>query len=347
MSKPLCLVTGACGFMGSHMVEVLHERGYRIRATDLASTYGADDRASGHFPSVLKRLGVEFVPADLTDPSSLDAAVRNVQLCFHMAAVFSYSAPFDLLERVNYDGTRELVTRLLDQPSFSKMVHWGAGGVYNLASPMPLTEASPIDPGNDYLRSKSMAEQLVMDYGADMGLRYSILRPTSVYGPRGVYGAGQLLRVAARGPVTLCPTNWHYRIPFVHVRDVCQAALFLAEDPATDGEVYNVSDSDELRCVEFFRFVSELCGKPFVPLPPVGMGAVKAVLGPVALGMKWLSENVTHRPPMLEAPVVDYLGLDVAVANQKLTDAGYELSYPDARQGLGDTILWYQRNGWL
>jgi len=347
MKKPLCLVTGACGFMGSHMVEVLHERGYRIRATDLGAAYEVDDRRRGCFPSVCKRLGVEFVPADLTDPASLDAAVRDVQLCFHIAAVFSYSAPFSRLERVNYDGTRELVTRLLARPSFSKMVHWGAGGVYRLTSTMPLTEESPIDPGNDYLRSKSMSEQLVLDYGVDQGLRHSILRPTSVYGPRGVYGAGQLLRVAARGPAAMCPTNWHQRLPFVHVRDVCQAALFLAENPAADGEVYNVSDSSELSTVEFFRFVSELCGKPFVPLPPVGVGTVKALLAPVARGLKWLSDNVTHQPPWLEAPVVEYLGLDVAYSNQKLLDAGYELTYPDARQGLSDTILWYQRNGWL
>jgi len=347
MSKPLCLVTGACGFVGSHMVEVLHERGYPVRATDLASAYESDDPAGGLFPSVVKRLGVEFVPADLADPSSLTAVVRDVKLCFHIAAVFSYSAPFDLLERVNYDGTREVVTRLLAQTSFSKMVLWGAGGVYDLTSAMPLTEESPIAPGNDYLRSKSMAEQLVMDYGADQGLRYSIVRPTSVYGPRGVYGAGQLLRVAARGPVATCPSNWSYRVPFVHVRDVCQAALFLAENPATDGEAYNLVDSGELTNVEILRFVADVVGKPFVPLPPVGTGPLKAVLVPVARGLQWLAANVTHEPPLLEAPVVEYLGLDLAYSNQKLLDAGYELTYPDPRHGISDTILWYQRNGWL
>lgn len=347
MSKPLCLVTGSCGFIGAHMVEVLHERGYRIRATDLPSAYEMDDRVNGRFPSVVKRLGVEFVPADLTDPSSLNAVVKDVGLCFHLAAVFSYSAPFDLLEQVNYDGTRELVTRLLAQPSFSKLVHWGAGGVYSLASPMPLTEESPIGPGNDYLRSKSMGEQLVMDYGAEQGLRYSIVRPTSVYGPRGVYGTGQMLRAAAAGPVALCPSNWSFRIPFVHVRDVCQAALHLAQDPATDSEAYNLNDSSELTNLEFFRFVGELLGKPFLRLPPVPMGPLKAVLGPVARGVQWLSANVTHRPPALEAPVVEYLGVDLAYSNRKLLDTGYELSYPDARHGIRDTILWYQRNGWL
>jgi len=347
MSKPFCLVTGACGFIGAHMVEVLHEAGFEIRATDLADQYEADNRKIGRFPSVLKRLGVEFVPADLRDPPSLDAVVQGVDYCFHLAAVFNYTAPFDELEAVNYDGTRELVDRLLAQRSFSKLVHWGAGGVYSLGNPMPLTEESSIDPGNDYLRSKSMAEQLVMDYGVDRNLRYSIVRPTSVYGPRGVYGTGQMFQAAAGGPVAACPKNWNFRIPFVHVRDVCQAALFLAEHPDTDGEAYNLNDSSELTNVEFFRFVGEILGKPFVALPAVNMDTLKKILRPVASGLAWFSKNVTGELPPLEAPVVEYMGIDLAYSNQKLLDAGYELTYPDARHGIADTILWYQRNGWM
>lgn len=329
------------------MVEVLHEAGFEIRATDLADQYLADQRRRGRFPSVLKRLGVEFVPADLRDPPSLDAVVSDTVYCFHLAAVFNYSAPFEELERVNYHGTRELVDRLLDQPTFAKLLHWGAGGVYSLANPMPLTEESPIDPGNDYLRSKSMAEQLVMDYGADLGLRYSILRPTSVYGPRGVYGTGQMFQAAAAGPVSLCPRNWQFRIPFVHVRDVCRAALFLAERRDTDGEAYNINDSSELTNVEFFRFVAGVVGKPFVALPAVDMDALKKILRPLASGLGWLSRNVTGELPPLEAPVVEYMGIDLAYSNRKLLETGFEFTYPDARHGIADTILWYQRNGWM
>jgi nucleoside-diphosphate-sugar epimerase len=347
MSKPLCLVTGACGFIGAHMVEVLHEAGFEVRATDLADQYEADNRRRGRFPSVLKRLGVEFVPADLREPTSLDAVVSDVVYCFHLAAVFNYSAPFDELERVNYAGTRELVERLLEQPTFVKLVHWGAGGVYSLANPMPLTEKSSIDPGNDYLRSKSMAEQLVMDTGTDRGLRYSIVRPTSVYGPRGVYGTGQMFQAAASGPVAACPKNWHFRIPFVHVRDVCQAALMLSEDASTDGEAYNLNDSSELTNLEFFRFMGDLLGKPFVALPAVNMDALKKFLRPVAAGLLWLSRNVTKELPPLEAPVVEYMGIDLAYSNQKLLDTGFEFTYPDARHGIADTILWFQRYGWM
>jgi nucleoside-diphosphate-sugar epimerase len=248
---------------------------------------------------------------------------------------------------VNYDGTRELVTRLLAQPRFSKLVFWGDGGVYSPGAPLPLSEVSPLGPANDYLRSKSMAEQLVLDYGADEGLRHSILRPVSAYGPRGVHGVGRLLRVVARGPVALCPSGWDFRIPLVHVRDVCGAALLVAERSETDGEVYNVADAAALPGVELVRFVAEVLGKPFVALPSVSPVALRAVLHPLAQGLRWLSDNVTHRPPLLEAAMVDALGVDRVFANGKLLAAGYELTYPDARHGLTDAILWYQRAGWL
>lgn len=347
MSKPLCLVTGACGFMGTHMVEVLHEAGYPIRATDLGAAYEKDDKEAGRFPSVLKRLGVEFVPSDLTEPSSLDPVVRDVKLCFHVAAVFSYSAPFSVLERVNYQGTRELMDRLLAQPSFSKLVYWGAGGVYDLEAPIPFMEdETPLRPANNYLKSKHMAEQLVMEYGREKGLRYSIMRPTTVYGPRCVYGAGQMFTAAASGPVGAVPRNWTERIPFVHVRDVVKAALFLAETPKTDGQVYNLNDSSQMTNVEFFKFIADITGRPFLALPSIPAKPLRRVLIPVAKGLQWIHAKAGMKSP-LEADTVNYLGRDFTYSNQKLLNAGYEFTYPDARHGIADTVLWYQRNGWL
>jgi nucleoside-diphosphate-sugar epimerase len=109
MERPLSLVTGACGFMGTHMCEVLAEAGHRIRATDLPAAHEKDDRAKGRFPSVIDRLGVEFVPGDFTRPGDLAALVRDVDYVFHVAGVFSYSAPWALLRQVNESGTEALI----------------------------------------------------------------------------------------------------------------------------------------------------------------------------------------------------------------------------------------------
>ena len=93
-----CLVTGACGFVGRHMVELLVREGHRVRASDLKNTYVED----------FERLGVEFVPADLTDRSSLKPVVKGIKWVFHPASLFDYTAPHEALERVNVVGTRNL-----------------------------------------------------------------------------------------------------------------------------------------------------------------------------------------------------------------------------------------------
>ncbi len=347
MTKPLCLVTGACGFMGTHMVEVLRDRGFPVRATDLPSAYRKDDKVRGVFPSVLKRLDVEFVPADLTDPKSLDPVVKDVSYVFHIAAVFNYSASWNLLEAVNIAGTRSLLERLRYGDSFKKIVFWGAGGIYDLESSLPITEQSPVLPANDYLRSKWEAEKLLRRFSEEHKMAFSIVRGTTVYGPRGVYGGGQMLMAAATMAVSASPANWTFRIPFVHARDVCGAALHVARKPATDGEDYIVNDDSQLTNVDFFRFAAQLTGHPFVKLPPVPIRPLKAVLKPTARALQWISKNVTHVQSPLEADTVDYLGLDIVYSNDKLKETGYQFQYPDARHGIAETLAWYGRNGWI
>jgi UDP-glucose 4-epimerase len=149
MSKPLSLVTGACGFMGSHMVEVLHAAGHEVRATDLPATLEADDRARGRFPSVCRALGAELVPSDLTKPRSLAPLVQGVDYVFHVAAIFNYTAAWETLYRANVLGTRALADHAAEEPSLKRFVLWGAGGVYGLPERwmLPLREdlAPPAD----------------------------------------------------------------------------------------------------------------------------------------------------------------------------------------------------------
>lgn len=347
-SPPLCLVTGACGFIGTHMVEVLHEGGQRVRGTDLPEAYSADDRIRGRFPSVLKDLGVDFVPSDMTRPETLAKALEGVDYVFHIAAVFSYTAPWETLKRVNVDGTRELCNRILQTPGIQKLVLWGAGGVYGFppAEFLPVREEDPKSPPNPYLKSKHEQEQLVMAMGRTRGLRYSIVRPTGVYGPRCVYGMGQVMLPLIRNRLVAVPRNFSTHVPLVHVRDVCQAALFLARCKEADGEAYNLNDDTRMTVVEFMRTLAELQGKPFVRLPPVPIGPLKAFLLGAAFLEGKLARHVTRTSPKLEPDTIRFLGRPIAYSNRKLKDLGYRFRYPDARTGLGETIAWYRQAGW-
>ena len=127
------LVTGACGFSGNYLVKHLLEKGRRVRATDLESSYGAQQ--SVDFRRMLdldyERDGVEWVPSDLTRKETLDPLFEksDVGCLFHTASLYDYSAPWEALEKVNIDG----VTNLLDAAlagGIDRMVHWSTCGVY-------------------------------------------------------------------------------------------------------------------------------------------------------------------------------------------------------------------------
>lgn len=347
--RPLCLVTGACGFIGSHMVEVLHRAGYRVRATDLPEAYAEDNQERGSFPSVLKNLGIAFVPSDVTRPETLQDVAKGVSYVFHIAAVFSYSAPWETLKRVNVDGTRELCHVLSREKGFKKLILWGAGGVYGFppAQSLPIREEDPKAPPNNYIRSKYEQEQVVMEIGRETGLRHSIVRPTGVYGPRGVYGMATMILPLARMKRLFIPWNFTSRIPLVHVRDVCEAALFLAENKASDGEAYNLNDDTLIGVVEYVKCMGEILGRPVTLLPPVPVRLIKAVLNGIAALEAFASKVVARRSPSFEQDAIAYLGEDIVYSNRKIKDAGYRFLYPDARIGLRETVEWYRRNGWI
>ncbi len=349
MSKPLCLVTGACGFMGTHMVQTLHKAGYPIRATDLPHMYEDDDRKAGRFPSVIKNLGVEFVPADLTDASAAPELAAGAGLVFHIAGLFKYSATWEALRAVNEDGTRNLLTAALDTGKLTRFIMWGAGGVYGFPTPdeLPLTEDMVTNPPNNYLKSKDLAEKVVMQLCTENKISHAVLRPTSVYGPRGVYGGGEMIMQLATMNPKAIPANFTGRVPFIHVSDVVGAALHLAEH---DGEIsgpYNVNDDSQMTQVEMMRFFSLLTGHMFIKLPPIPIEYIRAGLGTVADLVQHVTRDMLKMKSPVEADMVRFLGHDFVYSNEKLKSTGYRFIYPDARHGLRDTVLWYRENGWI
>jgi len=348
--RPTSLVTGACGFTGSWMVEVAHAAGHEVRATDRPEACRQDDPERGWCPGVARGLGIEPIPADLTRHSDLDGLADGVDYVFHVAGLFSYSASWAALKAVNVDGTRALVERTLAHaPRLRRFVLWGSGGVYGFhdRDGVPLREDDPPEPPNDYLISKWRQEWAVMEAGRTRGLPWTIVRPTTVYGPRCVYGTAQLLLGAAKMSLPVVPANFTTPIPFVHALDVCRAALFLADHPEAEGQVFNVDDGTEMSQVEFFRYVAALQGRAALVLPsPIPPAALRRALVPVARLAQGLAGLLGARSP-LEADSVDYVGRDVRYSTEKLKALGFEFTWPDSRDGIRETLDWYRDQGWL
>ena len=130
--------------------------------------------------------------------------------------------PWDALRSVNVDGTRNLLKLVREKaPNLKRFVLWGAGGVYGFRDRegVPVVEGDAPEPYGDYLRSKWRQEFEVMKAGQDWKLPFSIIRPTTVYRPRGFYGGGQLLMGAAH-PYSCDSVEFYRPYPFVHVVDV-------------------------------------------------------------------------------------------------------------------------------
>ena len=346
---PRSLVTGACGFIGSHVVEQLRAAGHHVIAADHPSGWEKDDVVAGRYPTLVRGWADQQIEFDLTDPRSVDTLPGDLDYVFHLAAIFSYSATIEALRRVNVEGTRNLVEHVLKtSPKLKRWMQWGAGGVYGATSDRQVPtfdEDLAPQPGNNYLRSKWEQEFMIMDYGKQGLLEYTIMRPTTVYGPRGGYGARQMFMAPIDMPVVAIPSNFSGRIPFIHVEDVAGASIHLADCKAAVNEVYNLNDDTIMTNVEFMQALARILGKPFFKLPPVPYKQLITAALPVLWGIFYLTRDVLKVKPPVEPALIAYLKEDWSYANEKLHKSGYQFKYPDARMAFESTLRWYQTEG--
>lgn len=142
--KKVALVTGACGFSGGHMIKILHDEGITVRGTDLSSA-----RENEHVRKCQENIGldwnadgVEFVASDLLNRDSLSRVLKDVDIVYHTASLYDYSASMEALRRVNIDGTINLCEAMLDA-GVDRMVHWSTAGVYGHPN-MPRSSINPL-----------------------------------------------------------------------------------------------------------------------------------------------------------------------------------------------------------
>lgn len=344
----LCLVTGACGFSGSYMVELLLERGYKVRATDLEKT----DR--GIYTDIVKREGVEFIPSDLTKKETLKPVVKDVQYVFHPAALFSYHQEWEPLYKVNVEGTRNLCEALVEEGNVEKFIVWSTAGIYGLPKPeyLPIKEGYTPDPSNLYEKSKYQQEKVVMEFCEKYKLPVIIIRPVPIYGPRNIYGIAQMWLTFAKIPFFIIPKNLPYNMPFVHVKDVCNAALFLAENEKRIGEVYNIVDDGNLSSYEFFKLFCEVLGKKFITAPAlmnvkVALAVINVFVKVVKFFLHILSKIIPLPTLIYFRETALYVTAVYSFSNEKIKSRGYKFLYPTLRDGIEETISWYREKSMM
>ena len=311
----ITLVTGAAGFMGRHLVEFLVRQGVRVRAS-------ARPREDTSF---FDRLGVEYVPADLTKPETMPRLFEGgVDRVFHLGAICNFSTPYELLYPTNVNGVK-LITDLAFKNKVRRYIHVGSTSVYGYYRGVPFEEDSLLDPQDSYGRSKRDGENEVRRLIKE-GFPAIITRPCTVYGPGCNDGAGKAF--SRPSSIRAIPGKGTQLLSNVRAEDVAGAVFHLSLLDTAVGQVFNIAEDTHPTLEEALVLSAEAFGTrpPKLHLP---LGLVK-----MAARIDGMVSARKGRIPDLEPDAVKYLYDDYVVDNRKLKSTGYRMFYPDFRESM-------------
>jgi len=331
--KKIALVTGACGFVGSHMVDLLVAKGYKVRATDLET---ADSKYLN------KSKNVEFVPADVTKKEELPPLFEGVGKVFHTAAILKFRVPWELLYNVNVMGTKNICEVALDS-GIEHMIVWSSETVYGKTGKSAADETKFFSPLGKYEKSKALQDRLAMDFYKKKGLPVTIIRPAAIYGPRSKSGVSPLIFLMSDVQFFAIPGKKDVKGALVHVQDIVNAAYFLSGKKKTIGQMYNVNDdkSSVYTKKELLLYASKLLNKKLYTF------SIPMFLIYFFAEMLELLGEVIKRDSNIEKGFVKYLADDYVMDNSKIKKLGYKFIYPDTKAGFKDTIDWFEKEGWI
>lgn len=225
------LITGASGFLGGRLAQLLLADGDAV--TVLARPQARLDHLAGS--------SLRIVRGALTDRSALQQAAAGVTEIYHCAAASTDWATDAVYQESNVAGTEALLEAALAQSTLRRFLHVSTTDVYGYPR-VPTTEDAPlVDAGLPYNRTKRLAELAVWRAAHDAGLPVTIVRPATIYGPRGKAFVTDIAALL-RDRLMLLIDGGRRRGGFIYVDDVAEAMRVAATSPRTLGEVYNLCD---------------------------------------------------------------------------------------------------------
>jgi NAD dependent epimerase/dehydratase len=258
------LVTGAGGFIGSHLCERLVREGWDVRAF---VRYTSHDQAGAltHLDADIRQ-ELQIVAGDLRDGSAVRGAMTGAQVVLHLGAViaipYSYVHPVEVVE-TNVLGTLNVLEAARDTGA-ERLVHTSTSEVYGTALTNAITEAHPLQGQSPYSASKIGADKLVESYVRSFDLPAVTLRPFNTYGPRQSPRAviPTILSQALRGDVlhlgSLAPTR-----DFTYVTDTARAFELAASVAGVEGEVIHLGTGREVSIGEVVEITEQVLGRSF------------------------------------------------------------------------------------
>jgi NAD dependent epimerase/dehydratase len=252
------LVTGADGFIGSHLVEMLVESGARVTALSYYNSFNDW--------GWLEALGclddIQVVSGDVRDPHFCKEITKQVDIIFHLAALiaipYSYVAPDSYVD-TNVKGTLN-ICQAAKENGCERVIHTSTSEVYGTAQYVPIDEKHPLQPQSPYSASKIGADHMALSFFLAFGLPVTVARPFNTYGPRQSARAviptiiGQI--AAGKKQIQLgdlSPTR-----DFNYVKDTCKGFMALAQSDEAVGEVVNIGSGIEISVADTLGLIKKI-----------------------------------------------------------------------------------------
>ncbi len=323
------LVTGATGFTGGHLADELVKRGYKVKALSLPH----------QDTSNLEKLGVEVVFGDLTKKDTLSPAVKDVDIVFHIAAIYrEQNVPHQLFFDVNVGGTKNLLEASRDA-GVKRFVHCSTVGVQGEIKNPPAAETAPYNPGDYYQESKVQGEKLALQFFKENDIEGVVFRPVGIYGP-GDTRFLKIFKFVKNGKFRMIGRgNVLYHLTYV--RDLVNGIILCGEKPEAVGEVFTLGGNEYVTLNKLIQILAEVLEVPVpkkrVPLFPVWMAAVMCEI---------VCYPFRIHPPLYRRRLDFFTkdrAFDISKAKRLL---GYQPKV-SLQEGLKITAEWYKQENYL
>jgi NAD dependent epimerase/dehydratase len=313
------LVTGADGFIGSHLVEELLIQGAQVRALVYYNSFNSYGWLDSLPAATLRQ--VEVVSGDIRDPFGVKTALQGYEVVFHLAALigipFSYHSP-DLYIDTNIKGTLH-VLQAARELGLCRVVHTSTSEVYGSAQCVPMSEEHPLQAQSPYAASKIGADQMALSFYRSFETPVAVIRPFNTFGPRQSARAviPTIISQLAAGERQIKIGALHPTRDFTFVKDMARGFIAVAEADAACGEVVNIGSSFEISVGDTAKLIAQLMHRP----------------------LELVNEEVRQRPSKSE---VTRLLADTSKAKRLTSWKPQYQGLEGFSRGLEETIRWFQ-----
>jgi NAD dependent epimerase/dehydratase len=252
------LITGADGFIGSHLTELLLEKGYKVKALAQYNSFNS----WGWLEDIPANTNLEIVTGDVRDPHFCKEIVKGVDIVFHLAALiaipYSYVAPDSYID-TNVKGTLNICQAAKENGNI-RVIHTSTSEVYGTAQYVPIDEKHPLQAQSPYSASKIGADAIAMSFYNAFGLPLTIVRPFNTYGPRQSSRAfiPTIITQIASGVKHIKLGDLRPTRDFNYVKDTCLGFLAIAESDGTIGKEINIASNSEISVEDTLILIQEI-----------------------------------------------------------------------------------------